>query len=726
MKILKDHGFFIVAFTFTIAVFLYPLISMKSSFLYGDNFVQFYPWFKCYSESIKHFSLPYWIREMGGGFPLMAEGQIGGYYPLNLAIFFALPFKAAYNYSIILHFILGGVFTYLYARKAGADKDGGYLASLLFCFGSAYAGCFYNIITLHTLVWFPLALLLFEIFFDNGQFRYIILAGLTLGMQFLAGFVQMAAYSAFFYLAYFLYRAVLIRSGVKKVVFSVVLFFVSCIVVASPQLILTFQMASLSGRKNPTIGFALWRSFSPLGLLGLVFPQALSFSTTHFYVGIVSLAFIIYGFYVARRSPLMKAVILILFLSIFFAFGWFNPVYVLMLKMTKLYFFRNPSKFLFFGAFALSIISGLGYTNLFKDDDVEGRSRIVFLFRSILIASAAAFFITKYSLLLLKPKIIDLGHSLVENFIYNKPHHRYPLSYYLSNFDSLYGTILSGFSFSDIFTIISWLFIIVAIFIIPILIEKRMRALCISLIFIDLAVFSFYGIGYRGNLASFTTLSPEAPGIFNILKSDPEIFRILPFGIKSGKLPNWSIPNANAIYGLDSVACYTPLAGESYKNRFAGLEIVDDSLGLKMPDEKAIGENLENIRFMNVKYIISNMALNANFLEEIKTEKGAFLYRLKDHFPRVFFSRDIDKGFKALSLSGIKISSYKNGLLELEINAGDNGFIVFSENYYPGWRVYVDGKEKELIRVKGFLQGVAIENGSHKIRFVYEPYAGLV
>ncbi|MCK4852281.1 MAG: hypothetical protein KAS86_04120, partial [Candidatus Omnitrophica bacterium] len=202
---MRKHTGFIIFFTLLILIFFWKLISMKGAFLGGDYAAQFYPWSRTYSAAIQDFRFPYWTRWFHSGFPLMAEGQVGGFYPLNMLFFFFLPFRIAYNYIVVFHFVLAGVFTYMFARKTGACQWGGALATLLFCFGSAYAGCFYNTVMVKTLVWVPLVLLLFEKYFENRKARYVIGAGVVLGIQLLAGFVQMAFYSALFYLVYFIY-----------------------------------------------------------------------------------------------------------------------------------------------------------------------------------------------------------------------------------------------------------------------------------------------------------------------------------------------------------------------------------------------------------------------------------------------------------------------------------------------------------------------------------------
>ncbi len=52
------------------------------------------------------------------------------------------------------------------------------------------------------------------------------------------------------------------------------------------------------------------------------------------------------------------------------------------------------------------------------------------------------------------------------------------------------------------------------------------------------------------------------------------------------------------------------------------------------------------------------------------------------------------------------------------------GFLVLSENYYPSWKAYVDGKEAQIYRADYLFRAVYLDRGEHEIRFVFEsaPY----
>ena len=84
---MKKHLGFIIFFGSILFIFLGKQIFMQEAMLRGDFRMQFYPWMKVYAESIKDFGFPFWCRYFHSGFPLMAEGQIGGFYPLNIVMF---------------------------------------------------------------------------------------------------------------------------------------------------------------------------------------------------------------------------------------------------------------------------------------------------------------------------------------------------------------------------------------------------------------------------------------------------------------------------------------------------------------------------------------------------------------------------------------------------------------------------------------------------------------
>jgi len=724
---IREHKGFLIFFGITSSIFLWRLITMQGLFIGGDSFVQFYPWFKAYAESIKAFEFPFWVRYMQSGFPLMAEGQVGGYYPLNMLFFFTLPFNIAYNYSIIFHFVLGGISIYFLARRLGACQWGGALSALTFCFGSAYAGCFYNIITLRTLSWTPLVFLLFEHYFKERDRRYILLAGIVFGFQLLAGFAQAAIYSGVFYLLYFIYKMRLTEKKDNRRIVDFIIFSATAIVLFLPQLILTSRLAHYSSRSVTGLGFALWGSFNPAGLLGTVFPYWASFTKNDLYISIIGLLFLIASLHILKVDKRIRPIFLILIVSFLLALGRYNPFYLLLLKITKLYIFRNPSKFLFFTAMSASVLIGRGLSAFFNKE-IDFR-KVLKHYSVLLVSCASLFLISGLILRIFRNQILLVGRWMAENLIYAKPHHRYSLDLYLDKVDSFYLLLLKGSSFANVSNIISWIILLIALIGCWIFIRKRgslnygyARAGVIFLIFIDLLAFgNFKGTGFKGNIRPVQELSPDYNRIYHYIKSDNELFRILPYNAISGRLPNWSLPNANIIYAIDSIAGYTPLANGYYQKALDGLEVVDNSLGVLAPADDSLARNLDLIRLLNVKYLISPEKLKHPFLRFILEEDGIILYRLKGYLPRAFVYRSLVSKQKVDRRVGVEIVEYRSGSARFRVDMPYEGFLVFSENRYPGWSVYIDG-EKGKIEPFSLIQAVAIKKGRHVVKFVYEPY----
>ncbi|MBD3296125.1 MAG: hypothetical protein GF392_02005, partial [Candidatus Omnitrophica bacterium] len=606
---MKKHTIFFIFFSLVTAFFLWDVLFLRAAFLEGDYANQFYPWSWIYAESLKTWTMPFWSRFFHSGFPLAAEGQTGVFYPMNMLFFKFIPFKAAYNYIVVLHFFLAGIFTYIYTRRMGAGVWGGSLAAILFCFGSAYAGCFYNTVTVKTLIWFPLGLYLLERYFNGRRPGYLLWLGLVAGMQFLAGFAQLALYSMLFYTVYYV-TGLIVRKEVKA---RDICGFTAAVSVAVliflPQLLLSLPLVAASMRADTTLGFALWGSFPPLNLMSLVFPSWI-FQGTRFYISVFGLFFMIAGIIISWRNRKRRPLLMLLFLSFFLALGKFNPLYVLLLKLSGIYSFRNPSKFLFFGMFAAAVISGGGFSRFFGGEETGIRKKTGRIFTRVVTAFIFLFFAAKTILSLFGERILGAGEWYARNYIYGRAHHRYSLDTYMSKVHGLYEAMLTGSSLNSPYIasalVLCALGLIFAWYVRG---QKRLpavtRSVVLAVILADLYVFSLYGTGFRGNLRGFDHLEPERGQILEVLRNDKSRFRILPFDIASGRLPNWSKPNLNAVFGLDSIAAYSPLVTEDYHDALEGLECIDSSLGMVSPSPEVLSKKRELLRAMNVKYVVS-------------------------------------------------------------------------------------------------------------------------
>ena len=78
---------------------------------------------------------------------------------------------------------------------------------------------------------------------------------------------------------------------------------------------------------------------------------------------------------------------------------------------------------------------------------------------------------------------------------------------------------------------------------------------------------------------------------------------------------------------------------------------------------------------------------------------------------------------RAASQSYSEVTILQTGVdeIELAVEMEEEGFVVLSNQYYLGWRAYVDGREERIYRANYILMTVPLAEGSHEVRFVYEP-----
>ena len=69
----------------------------------------------------------------------------------------------------------------------------------------------------------------------------------------------------------------------------------------------------------------------------------------------------------------------------------------------------------------------------------------------------------------------------------------------------------------------------------------------------------------------------------------------------------------------------------------------------------------------------------------------------------------------------VQITRYEPNGIELSTKSEAPSILILSENHYPGWRTYVDGRFVETLRVDYNLRGAMLPAGQHTVEFVYRP-----
>lgn len=88
-----------------------------------------------------------------------------------------------------------------------------------------------------------------------------------------------------------------------------------------------------------------------------------------------------------------------------------------------------------------------------------------------------------------------------------------------------------------------------------------------------------------------------------------------------------------------------------------------------------------------------------------------------------FVTTDYIEHYKNVNISNVSttivIEDFKNNSLRANVESDGATFVNFSQNYYPGWKAYVDGKETPIYLVNGLIQGIEVPEGKHIIEFKF-------
>ncbi len=440
---------------FSSLLFFYDLFRERFLLTERDLGAYFIPPRFFWVETIKHGDFPLWNPYQFSGHPFLANPQHGILYPLN-GLFFILPFDLAFNTIIILHFFLGGLFTYLFLRDLKVRVTGALLSGLTFMLGGFLLSVHGLLTCLLTVIWTPLIMMLFKRAMDRRCLKNEVLVAISITVSFLGGGVEIV-YCNFLVLLfialfspfpdtpmpedkptrhkflgmasiYWGRKEFLLNRFKSLVIVSAIFLLLSAI-----QLIPFVELYrhSIRGTGLSFFEATIW-SFAPKDTLLFFLPDAYGYwldlkkywvSQCWFktlYTGglpfILSLIFFVCPHPVPlpnggggrvrgfkkERWPFLSLMILSLFLSL----GRYNPVYPFVFKYVPFFGgIRYPAKFLYLFILILSITTGLGFQRLTEYSRESGR--IGLKHRLILLSLISALVLV----------FLILGHQEIERFI---------------------------------------------------------------------------------------------------------------------------------------------------------------------------------------------------------------------------------------------------------------------------------------------------------------------
>jgi uncharacterized membrane protein YfhO len=71
----------------------------------------------------------------------------------------------------------------------------------------------------------------------------------------------------------------------------------------------------------------------------------------------------------------------------------------------------------------------------------------------------------------------------------------------------------------------------------------------------------------------------------------------------------------------------------------------------------------------------------------------------------------------------VRVEAREQTRVEVSVRGDADGLLVLGDPWYPQWRVEVDGRPAELLRVDHAFRGVRVPAGSHRVVFTYQDRA---
>jgi len=204
------------------------------------------------------------------------------------------------------------------------------------------------------------------------------------------------------------------------------------------------------------------------------------------------------------------------------------------------------------------------------------------------------------------------------------------------------------------------------------------------LILIAIVVDLFY-VGYKIN----TTYDKEyykKDALVEFFEKDKSIYRVL-------FMPPLGKTNYYARFGIESVTGY----------HAAKLKIYDDFLKKET--------NLKHISMLNVKFIVSPFKMELPLATRVNGDAANwFIYRNPHVFNRYFFKDNAE----------LKVLSRDTENVKLMVTSETNQTIIFSEIWYPSWKIYIDHREVENKKFMDLLCSADLPAGISLVELKYE------
>lgn len=146
-----------------------------------------------YSHIQRSGQSPLWAAEFAGGYPLLATGQLGFWYPPYMLLRQFLPAVWTLNLSLLIHSILAAVGVFIFLRINKINRSAASMGAILLPLGAAFVGKYEMLNLILPLTYVPLLLVFLQLFLEKrGRIHLLFWWVIANVLCILMGHAQMA------------------------------------------------------------------------------------------------------------------------------------------------------------------------------------------------------------------------------------------------------------------------------------------------------------------------------------------------------------------------------------------------------------------------------------------------------------------------------------------------------------------------------------------------------
>jgi len=748
------HIPFLLFLSAPIILFHWKILGLGHIICGGDMVHCFVPWREFAVNEIRQGRFPLWNPFTFCGNPFTANIQTSLFYPLNLFNLFFSP-EREISLSLVIHQWIAAGGMYLFLHRLWGSKPGAAFGAAVY----VWSGFFIthadggHLIHLRACAFIPLALYAQTTWRNGITPLNFLFFSLTLSGMFYAGHTQIPLYVFYLLLGRAIgWSAWEWKSGKPIAVFfryplwttgGLMLSLFLSATVLLPLLELSRNTMSRAGGANYV--FATNDSVPPQHLITFFAPffygdptrpdresrfweTGTGYHEICGYAGVLPLVLLLFAF--LPHNPQRKPepferreagfFCLVALGALFFSLGRYNPLYVLLYYgLPGWKFFRVPGRLVLLFILGISVCSarGLGFwlgtdgrflkeTKAFKIAVVISALLVM---ATLVLAASQSSWLSLLREIEVERTVQEYGLPSGQRFAISR---QLPMILFQTRLGWMLGSMMTGLTLLAAGWISLWA---------ALKIRSSYRwVFPAAILLFDLLFFAHRFILTKAGEEWWKEYYPQTE-LISFLQKNAQGARVLclddAIGIQGQPYHPELRPNRLMHYGIESARGYDPIILQSY-SRYVNLiyhRPADLPQGGVLLFPPIASETEVNYDLLNVRYIVTLYALPAPYRLAWEEKKSPVKVYENPRMRSRFFWENAADG------DPIDIVSTTPNRVELRVKSSQEKRLIWSQNFYPGWQVWVDGAKKTVFPYQDTWISVTAPPGEHRILFAFYP-----